>query len=96
MATTLTNATLTVRVIEDVELNGKKSGNTNIHKITGINEVSDRIVTSLITGTTLMSLGDAAAAGTYVRDNVKYIRITNLDDTNLLDWLLSMKEQMFI
>ena len=84
MATTLTNATLTVRVIEDVELNGKKSGNTNTHKITGINEVSDRIVTSLITGTTLLSLGASAAAGTYVRDDVRYIRITNLDDTNFV------------
>ena len=46
--------------------------------------MSDRIVTSLITGTTLLSLGASAAAGTYVRDNVRYIRVTNLDDTNFV------------
>jgi len=82
MATTVKSATLSVRISEDIELNGKKLGNSNLHKITGINEVSERIITALTTGTTILGLGSAAAAGTFIRDNVKYIRITNLDSSN--------------
>lgn len=84
MATTVTSSTLTVRISEEVELNGKKLGNSNIHKIKGINEVSERIVTALVTGTTVLSFGSAASAGTFIRDNVRYIRITNLDNANYI------------
>ena len=82
MASTVDSSTLTVRISEEIELNGKKLGNSNIHKITGINEPSERIVTALTTGTTVVAFGAAAAAGTFVKENVKYVRITNLDDTN--------------
>lgn len=84
MASTVENSTLTVRISEEVELNNKKMGSTHLHKIKNINEVSERIITSLTTGTTLLSLGAAAAAGTFVRDNVKYLRITNLDNANFV------------
>ena len=84
MASTVDSSTLTVRISEEIELNGKKLGNSNIHKITGINETSERIVTALITGTSVVAFGAAAAAGTFVRGNVKYVRITNLDDTNFV------------
>ena len=84
MASTVDSSTLTVRISEEIQLNGKKLGNSNIHKITGINETSERIVTAATTGTTIIGLGAAAAAGTFVRGNVKYIRITNLDDTNFV------------
>ena len=46
--------------------------------------VSQRIVrvpTSLVTA---LSFGAAVAAGTYVAGDVKYIRVTNLDDTNYI------------
>ena len=84
MASTVDSSTLTVRISEEIQLNGKKLGNSNIHKITGINETSERIVTAATTGTTIIGLGAAAAAGTFVRSNVKYVRITNLDDTNFV------------
>ena len=84
MASTVDSSTLTIRISEDVELNGKKLGNSNIQKIKGINEVSERIVTALTTGTTILTLAAAAGAGTFVKDNVKYIRITNLDNTNFI------------
>ena len=84
MASTIESSTLVVRISEDIELNGKKQGNSNLQKITGINEVSERIVTALTTGTTILSLGTAAGAGTFIRDNVKYARITNLDNTNFV------------
>jgi len=82
MASTLANSILTVRVIEEVTLNGSKRGSTITREIGSINEVSERIITTLTTGTDLLSLGDAAGAGTYVRSSLKYLRITNLDDSN--------------
>ena len=84
MASTVSNATLTVRVTEEITLNGSKKGTTSKHEISAINEVSERIVTALTTGTDLIALGAAAGAGTFIRDNVKYIRVTNLDDTNFV------------
>ena len=82
MASTVDSSTLTVRISEEISLNGKKSGNSNIKKIKGINEVSERIVTALTTGTTILALDAVAGAGTFIRDNVRYVRITNLDNTN--------------
>ena len=84
MASTIDSSTLTVRISEEIQLNGKKLGNSNIHKITGINETSERILTAATDGTTVIGIGDSAAAGTFVRGNLKYIRITNLDDTNFV------------
>ena len=84
MASTVENSTLTVRISEEIELNNKKLGSTNLHKVKNINEVSERIVTSLITGTVLLSMDSAIGAGTFIRDNVKYVRITNLDNQNFV------------
>jgi len=56
MASTVDSSTLTVRISEEIELNGKKLGNSNIHKITGINETSERIITALTTGTSIVAL----------------------------------------
>jgi hypothetical protein len=84
MATTITNATLTYQTTETVTLNGKVYGNSNTLTVANINEVDQRIVsipTSLIT---LLAFGTAAAAGTFVRANVKFLRITNKDDTNFV------------
>lgn len=86
MASTITNATLTVVLTESVTLNGKVYGSSsgNTLTIANINEVDQRIVevpTSLIT---LMSFSTASGAGTFVRSDVKYLRITNKDDTNFV------------
>ena len=84
MASTLANSKLTIRVIEEVTLNGTKRGSTSTREIGSINEVSERIITTLTTGTDLLNLADAAGAGTYVRSSLKYLRITNLDDSNFV------------
>lgn len=84
MATTLSNAHLTVRVIEKVTLNGRELGNTNKHVITGINEVSERIFTVPTSQVTILSASSAVGAGTYLSSSIQYIRITNLDDTNFV------------
>ena len=84
MASTVNSSTLTVRISEEVELNGKKLGNINIRKIDGINEVSERIVTALTSGTDILKLDTAAGAGTFIRDDLKYVRLTNLDNQNFV------------
>ena len=83
MASTLSNAALTVTVTENLTLNGSNHGSTKHMTITGINEVSKRIVTALAsTDSTQIYAGAATTAtGAFVTSNVKYIRITNLDDT---------------
>lgn len=84
MTSTLQNQTLTVRVIEEIDHNGSKRSNVKKHEIKNINELSQRSVSVLTTGTSLVSFAAAAAAGTFIRDNIKYVRITNLDDTNFI------------
>lgn len=84
MASTITNATLTVQHIETVTLNGKEYGNTNTSTFANINEVDQRIVTIPTSEITVLAFGAAAAAGTFVRANLKYLRIINKDDTNFI------------
>jgi len=82
MATTLSDASLTVRVTEEITLNGRELGNTNTHTITGINEVSERIFTVPTSQVTILSASSGVGAGTFLSSSIKYIRVTNLDDSN--------------
>jgi len=84
MASTITSATLSVVRTESVTLNGKVYGNTNTSTFTSINEVDQRIVTVPTSEITLILFDTAAAAGQYVRANLKYLRILNKDDTNFV------------
>jgi len=84
MTTTIENAKLTVRVTEDITLNGRKLGNTNKHEILNINEVSERILTVPTSQVTILSASSAVGPGTYLSGSIKYIRVTNLDDTNFV------------
>ena len=83
MASTISDASLTVVVTEKLTLNGREHGSSQKMTITGVNEVSKRILTTLTTGTQIYK-GHATVAsfGQFIYGNVKYIRITNLDDTN--------------
>ena len=82
MATTVTSATLKVTLKEDIVLNGRQQGSESTLSITGINEISKRIVTVPITLTEMLAFSQSASGrGTYMVENVRYIRITNLDDT---------------
>ena len=84
MASTLTAAALTVTITESIELNGKDQGGTNTLSIASINEIYKRIVTCPANvDTTVFRSGvtvDVTDSSVDVQD-VKYIRLTNLDDT---------------
>ena len=82
MATTITNATLTVTLTEAVSLNGQDQGATNTLSISDIDEVYKRIVTVPTSEITLIAMGTAVANGTFIESDVLYIRITNKDDAN--------------
>ena len=84
MASTLSNAALTVTVTENLTLNGSNHGSTKQMTISGINEVSKRIMTSATTGTQIYAGGSAVSYGTFTTSDVKYVRITNLDATNYI------------
>ena len=85
MASTITAATLRVNIEEHIILNGKQEGGTNTINIGSINEVSKRILTITTAESTIATFSAAvASAGHYVAANVRYIRLTNKDDTNFI------------
>lgn len=84
MASTITNASLSVAITESVTMNNKAYGNINNLTITNINEVDQRILTIPTSEVVILGYGAAVAAGTFIRANVKYLRITNKDDTNFI------------
>jgi hypothetical protein len=85
MATSLSNATLKVTIEEDIRLNGQRQGSKVVKRIANINEIYKRIVTCPANSeTTLVHFHSSVADGTLAPldiDTVKYIRVSNLDDT---------------
>ena len=87
-------ANLKVTIREELTLNGYDQGATNTLTISSINELSKRIVTATTTEAGLLgflpalsSVGVTAnkvgyLAGILDDGDVRYIRITNLDDSN--------------
>ena len=85
MASTITSATMKVTLVEQINLNGSEQGSKNTLSISGINEISKRIVTITTTESTIATFSAAdASAGHYVAADVRYIRFTNKDDTNFI------------
>ena len=83
MATTIKNATLKVTVKEEITLNGVRQDSENVLRISDINEIFKRIITCPANSeTTLAHFHSSVADGTLSPldiDDVKYIRVTNLD-----------------
>ena len=78
-------ATLNVTHTESITLNGQEFGGTNAFSVTGINEVSKRIITITTTESIIATFSAAvASAGHYVAADVRYIRFTNQDGTNFI------------
>ncbi len=85
MASTVTAATLEVVISETLSLGGTEYGGTKTLSIGGINEVFKRIVKCVNSQTTTVATfnGNAFASANAIDvEDAKYIRITNLDDTN--------------
>ena len=89
MASTITAATLTVKLTETISLNGRNQGSAQTLTIPLITNISKSIITCLtaaevailaVATTDSTDLSKSYLAGQFDEDKVRYIRITNLDD----------------
>ena len=93
MASTLTAATMTVTISESITLNGKNQGGTNTLSVSSIKDVYKRIVTCVDdTDCTIATFRTATstADGAIDLENVRYIRVTNLDGANPMNLSLQI------
>ncbi len=84
MATTVQNSKLTVRIVEEITVNSRKRDAVSKYEIRGINEIAERIVSVPTDTVTILSASSAVGAGTFLSSSLKYIRLTNLDDSNFI------------
>ena len=80
-------ADLVTTLSESITLNGSLRGSTNSVTTTGIGDVFERIVTCIHSQTTTVAVFDTApytSAGAIDVENVRYIRVTNLDTAGAL------------
>jgi len=83
MASTITPTTLRVAIVEQISLNGTDYGARTIASFSSISEVSKRIITTNGTGsTTIIRFQPSASAGQFINTDIRYLRITNLDNAN--------------
>ena len=83
MARSYGTATLTLTVTEAITLNSKDEGQTHTHTIASVSDIYRRTMTAGTSDdTTVASFSSAFSAGQFVAADIKYLRITNLDDTN--------------
>lgn len=83
MASTITAATLTVTVSEEITLNNNNYNSVISKEIASIGNFARRIFT--ITATTTHTLAEFASSATndkFDLEDTKYVRVTNLDDTS--------------
>ena len=83
MASTITAATMTVKITESISLNGKDQGAINSFTIPSVATISKRIIDVPISEVEIIAMSSSAvSSGTFIESDVKYIRITNLDNAN--------------
>jgi hypothetical protein len=97
----INSSTLITQITEKITLNGNKYNNVVEKRITGISDVFKRIVsidadddaTIAVFKSTVSIAGgtaDTGGDGALKKSSVKYIRITNLDDTNSVNISLQL------
>lgn len=85
MATTVTTATLTVQINEQITLNGTAYDQTITKSISGVGNIFKRIFSiPASTTVTLATFISTVTNNQFDVEDVKYIRVTNLDDTDAL------------
>lgn len=82
MARSYGTATLTSTVTEAITLNSKDEGQTHSHTVASVADVYRRTLTASTTDTSIVSFSTVFGVGQFVAADVKYLRLTNLDDTN--------------
>ena len=93
MATTITPSTLTVTVSESITLNGQAQGGSSTKSISSIKEIYKRIVRCADDSDCTIAVFKADnydADGALTLANVRYIRVTNLDNANPMNLSLQI------
>ena len=85
-----TGSTLTVTTTEALTINGKDYGGGASQTIANVKNVVRRIDTITTTEASIATFGDTVSAGAYNDDKVKYMRFTNIDDTNFITLTFAM------
>jgi len=89
MATKVTPATLTVKITEQITLNGVSYGGSNTFTKSACGQVDQRILNVVHdSNVNIINLGSADSVGAVVAANLKYFRVTNLDDTNFVSLII--------
>jgi hypothetical protein len=88
-------ATLTSTITESISLNGADRGSTNTLSVASVTQVFHRIVTcptgqDTTVATFASTADDSAVSGSLDVEDVKYIRVTNLDSTNPINLSLQI------
>lgn len=77
---------LTVKTYEICNLNNVNRNSANVIKIVNVSEINRRVLSVGLSVTSLVQFETGGAGfSKHVPASVKYIRITNLDDTNYID-----------
>jgi len=85
MASTVTPSTATITISEGLTLGGVDRGGSHTRTIENIAEADRRVMTvDSSTEIDLLELNSDNGQGKFVRSSIKYIRITNLDNTNFI------------
>ena len=88
MATTLKTSNLEVTVKENITLGGKVFGNTIRKTIPNIKSVMDRIILVPTTEVELYTTSTSVKGAQMITNNVRYARMTNLDNKNYIELIL--------
>jgi len=85
MASTITAADASITITESISLGGVDRGGTHTQTIASVAEMDRRIMEVASSGETdILELNTQNGQGKFVRANIRYIRITNLDNTNFI------------
>ena len=84
MSSTVSKSTLTVIIDESVKLKDNEFKSRQSVKINNINEISQRLVSVPTSQITLLQLSSSVGSGTYKTSDLKYLRMTNLDNENYI------------
>ena len=93
MATTVTASTLTVTITENLTLRSQNYGSTTVKTFSSIKEIIKRIVrceANQDTTIAAFNTGKHSADGSIDLEDVKYIRLTNLDSVFTLNLSLQV------
>ena len=81
----------TVTLTEEATINGRDYGGKQTMIFNDIKDIQRRIATITTTETTIANFSTTVSAGQYITGDVRYIRISNLDETNHV--ILTFKDE---